>query len=31
MQEQFHLPIIFDLGATFIFGITGPGSAAARL
>jgi uncharacterized membrane protein YeiH len=23
MQKQFHLPIIFDPGATFVFGITG--------
>jgi len=30
MQEQFHLPIIFDLGATFIFGITGALAALRR-
>jgi len=30
MQEQFHLPIIFDLGATFIFGITGALAALQR-
>jgi uncharacterized membrane protein YeiH len=30
MQEQFHLPIIFDLGATFVFGITGALAALQR-
>jgi uncharacterized membrane protein YeiH len=30
MQEQFSLPIIFDLGATFIFGITGALAALQR-
>ena len=30
MQEQFNLPIIFDLGATFIFGITGALAALKR-
>ena len=30
MQEQFHLPIIFDLGATFAFGITGALAALRR-
>jgi uncharacterized membrane protein YeiH len=30
MQEQFQLPIIFDLGATFVFGITGALAALQR-
>jgi uncharacterized membrane protein YeiH len=30
MQEQFQIPIIFDLGATFIFGITGALAALRR-
>jgi uncharacterized membrane protein YeiH len=30
MQEQFHLPIIFDIGATFVFGITGALAALQR-
>lgn len=30
MQEQFHLPIVFDLGATFVFGITGALAALQR-
>jgi uncharacterized membrane protein YeiH len=30
MQEQFHIPIIFDLGATFVFGITGALAALRR-
>ncbi len=30
MQEQFDLPIIFDLGATFVFGITGARAALQR-
>ena len=30
MQEQFHLPIIFDLAATFAFGITGALAALRR-
>jgi uncharacterized membrane protein YeiH len=30
MQEQFQIPIIFDLGATFVFGITGALAALRR-
>jgi uncharacterized membrane protein YeiH len=30
MQEQFYLPIIFDLGATFVFGMTGALAALQR-
>jgi uncharacterized membrane protein YeiH len=30
MQEQFQIPIIFDLGATFVFGVTGALAALRR-
>ena len=30
MHEQLHLPIIFDLSATFAFGITGALAALQR-
>jgi len=30
MQEQFHLPIVFDLGDTVVFGITGALAALQR-
>jgi uncharacterized membrane protein YeiH len=30
LKEQFYLPIIFDLGTTFVFGMTGTLAALQR-